>query len=202
MRHALLLVLLAAAARAAEVDLTSVNLAGSAHLQDQTLRLTPAERHLAGAAWLANRQPVADGFDTEFQFRLSQAGGLGGGADGFAFVLQNSGPSALGGTGSGGGFALGNDGSTGSIPQSIAVFFDTYRNDEIGDPSNNFITICTAGTPQQIAWPPPRLASSKRLPENLKSRKSHTAHIVYQPPVLTVYLDQKRILATAVVHRQ
>jgi hypothetical protein len=199
MRRAPLLVLLAATlALADEVHLPDLNLAGSARLEGEALRLTPSEPHLAGAAWLRDKQIAGNGFETEFEFRLSKAGGLGGGADGFAFVLQNSGPSALGGTGSGGGFALGNDGSVGAIPQSIAVFFDTYRNQEIGDPSNNFITICTAGTPKELQWPPARLASSKKLAVNLKSRKAHTARVIYQPPVLTVFLDGKRVLSTAV----
>jgi hypothetical protein len=39
--------------------------------------------------------------------RLTQQGGLGPGADGFAFVLQNSGPNALGSPGLAGGFGLG-----------------------------------------------------------------------------------------------
>ncbi len=205
MRHALPLFLLATSiARAEDVRLADLNLAGSARLEGQArpegraLRLTTAERHQAGAAWLPDRRAIGNGFETEFQFRISQAGGLAGGADGFAFVLQNSGPQAVGGTGSGGGFALGNDGSKGAIAQSIAVFFDTYRNEEIGDPSNNFVTICTAGTSPEANWPPPRLASSQKLAVNLKDRKAHTARVEYQPPALTVFLDGKRVLATAV----
>ena len=176
---------------------SSVDLAGAANLEDRALRLTDAERHKAGAAWLRDRQPVAGGFETAFQFRITASGGLGGGADGFAFVLQNSGPMAIGGKGSGGGFALGDEKSE-AIPQSIAVFFDTFRNEEIGDRSNNFVTICTAGRPQELRWPPPRLASSKKLAVNLKDRKSHTVRIVYEPPVMSVYLDNARALATAV----
>ncbi len=116
-------------------------------------------------------------------------------------MLQNSGPSAIGGPGSGGGFALGDDEKSAAsvaIPQSIAVFFDTFRNQDIGDPSNNFVTICTAGTPEQLHWPPPRLASSRKLAVNLRDRKAHTARVSYEPPALTVYLDGKRVLAAAV----
>lgn len=201
---ALLSILLGnALAFAGEVSLASgIDLAGSARIEGDALRLTGAEKHLAGAAWLRDKQTVAGGFETEFTFRLTEPGGLGGGADGFAFVLQNSGPEAVGGTGSGGGFALGNDAAYGgpseAIPQSIAVFFDTFRNQEIGDPSNNFVTVCTAGTPKEVRWPPPRLASSKKLRVNLKDRKPHMARISFQPPALTVYLDGKRVLATAV----
>jgi len=190
-------------ARPAAIDfpdfgsLTGLSLAGSARQEGRVLRLTPSLHDVAGAAWFREKQPVRGGFESIFQFRLTEQGGLGHGADGFAFVLQNSGPLALGADGSGGGFALRDDGDAG-IPQSIAVFFDTFKNDEIGDPSNNFITICTAGTPKEMRWPPPRLASTKKLAVNLKDRKIHTARISYQPPVLAVYLDDARVLVTTV----
>jgi hypothetical protein len=183
-------------------SLTQLSLVGSASQEGRVLRLTPSQHDVAGAAWFRDKQPVGGGFESVFQFRLTEQGGLGGGADGFAFVLQNSGPSALGGLGSGGGFAFGegslDGGATIGIPQSIAVFFDTFRNAEIGDPSNNFVTICTAGTPKEMHWPPARLASTKKLAVNLKDRRIHTARISYQPPVLAVYLDDARVLVSTV----
>jgi len=136
----------------------ALRLVGSAELTGKVLRLTLAERHKAGAAWFEAKQIVSSSFTSSFEFQLTQPGGLGPGADGFAFVLQNSGPDALGSPGSAGGFALGElerYGKAAGIPQSIAIFFDTFRNQEIGDPSDNFITICTAGRPRQIRWPPP-----------------------------------------------
>ena len=185
-----------AAAADQEVELSRLELAGSARADGSAVRLTSAERHQAGAAWLAERQPVSGGFDTTFQFRISEPGGLGGGADGFAFVLQNSGAKALGGRGSGGGFALGEEGEAGrGIARSIAVFFDTFRNEEIGDRSNNFVTICTAGSVGPMRWPPARLSSSKKLSVRLKDGKAHTARISYQPPSITVYLDGGQVLS-------
>jgi hypothetical protein len=196
-------VLFAGSARASAIDFTDfrslngLSLVGSARQEGQALRLTPSQRDVAGAAWFRDKQPVGNGFESIFQFRLTEQRGLGRGADGFAFVLQNSGPSAVGANGSGGGFALREDDGAG-IPQSIAIFFDTFRNQEIGDPSNNFVTICTAGTPKEMHWPPARLASTKKLAVNLKDRKIHTARISYQPPVLVVYLDNVRILVSTV----
>jgi hypothetical protein len=193
--------LLAAGVQAAAIDfpdfasLNGLTLAGSARKEGSVLRLTPSLHDVAGAAWFRDKQPVGGGFESVFQFRLTEQGGLGRGADGFAFVLQNSGPSALGADGSGGGFALREDATVG-IPQSIAVFFDTFKNGEIGDHSNNFVTICTAGTPKEMRWPPARLASTKKLAVNLKDRKVHTVRISYQPPVLAVYLDDARVLAS------
>jgi hypothetical protein len=84
------------------------------------------------------------------------------------------------------------------IPRSIAIFFDTFRNPEIGDPSDNYIAICTAGRPKQMHWPPTRLAYTRRLPVNLKDRSVHEARIVYQPPILTVLLDGITVLTSTV----
>jgi hypothetical protein len=178
-----------------------LRLVGSAELTGKILRLTPAERHMAGAAWFEEKQVVGSGFTSSFEFQLTQQGGLGPGADGFAFVLQNSGPDALGSPGSAGGFGLGDlqrYGKAPGIPQSLAVFFDTIRNSEIGDPSGNYIAICTAGRPRQMRWPPPRLAYTRKLPVNLKDRKVHGVRILYQPPILTVVLDGKTVLTSTV----
>lgn len=156
------------------------------------LRLTPAVEQDVGAAWFAEKQAVANGFETSFAFQLTQQGGLGRGADGFAFVLQNIGPAAIAGRGSAGGFALG-DGrgyrKSPGIPSSIAVFFDTYQNRDAGDPSGNYIAICTNGRLRDMRWPPPRLAYTRKLKVKLKDGRVHAVRVTYQPPVLSVYLD-------------
>src|SRR5262249_33928440 len=131
-------------------DFSSTNglrLAGNAQRVRNVLRLTPAERHLAGAVWFERKQSLSAAFDTEVQFQLTQQGGLGPGADGFALCLQNNGPEALGGRGSAGGFALGEPrryGKGSGISQSIAIFFDTIKNPETHDPSGNYVAVCTA----------------------------------------------------------
>jgi hypothetical protein len=169
-----------------------LELAGSAAIAGTRLRLTRAVVSQAGAAWVREKQSVGNGFETSFEFQLTGQGGLGRGADGFAFVIQNSGPDALAGRGSAGGFALGdgrNNPRTKGIPFSLAVFFDTHRNADLGDPSDNYISIVTSGRPKQLRWPPPRLAFTKQLPFDLKDRAVHEARIVYRPPVLSVYAD-------------
>jgi hypothetical protein len=178
-----------------------LHLAGSAALVESALRLTPARGERAGAAWFHVKQSVRNGFATTFRFQLTGQGGLGRGADGFAFVLQNSGPDAIAGRGSSGGFALG-DGygkrDAPGIPLSIAVFFDTFRNTEINDPSDNFLVLCTNGKIGEMQWPPSRLAHARKLKVKLKDRREHTARIVYRPPVLTVELDGDSVLTAAV----
>jgi hypothetical protein len=175
----------------------ALTLVGDAAVTGKTLRLTPAKGDRSGAAWYREKQPVGSGFDTTFQFQLTYQGGLGHGADGFAFVLQNSGPEALGGRGSAGGFAVEDPdfrhkrGS--AIPWSIAVFFDTYRNEEEGDPSANYVAFCTHGKPSEMRWPAPRLAFTHNLSVQLKDQKVHTARILFQPPVLSVFLDDSSV---------
>ena len=165
---------------------------GGARAFDDRLRLTQAKGDQSGAVWYRQKQPVASGFDTTFEFQLTEQGGLGHGADGFAFVVQNAGPDAVGGRGSAGGFAVEDPvyrKRATAIPWSIAVFFDTYRNRDEGDPSNNYVAFCTYGRPSDSQWPATRLAHTSNLPVHLKDRKRHTARILFQPPVLAVFLD-------------
>ena len=169
-----------------------LSLVGDAAVAGTKLRLTRAKHDRSGAAWFRDKQPVASGFDTAFQFQLTRQGGLGHGADGFAFVLQNAGPDALGGLGSAGGFAVSDRfyrHREKGIPWSIAVFFDTYLNNEESDPSGNYVAFCAYGKPLNMPWPAPRLAFTPSLPLELKDRQVHTVRILFQPPVLSVFLD-------------
>jgi hypothetical protein len=180
-----------------------LELVGNSAIAGRRLRLTRAVVSQAGAAWVREKQTVGNGFETTFQFQLTGQGGLGRGADGFAFVIQNSGPEALAGRGAAGGFAVGDGKSnprTKGIPFSIAVFFDTFQNVENRDPSDNYISIVTSGRPKQLRWPPPRLAFTKHLRIDLKDRAVHDARIVYKPPVLSVYVDdpEKPVLVSVI----
>ena len=65
---------------------------GDARIEGTHVRLTRATRGQAGAVWLKSRQDVRAGFDTRFTFRFTDQGGIGKGADGLAFVIQNSAP--------------------------------------------------------------------------------------------------------------
>lgn len=170
-----------------------LSLVGDAVVSGKALRLTQARHGQSGAAWFREKQRVASGFETTFQFQLTRQGGLGHGADGFAFVVQNSGPSALGGPGSAGGFAVADSGyrnRKAKIPWSIAVFFDTFRNRSEKDPSDNYVAFCTAGKPAETRWPAKRLAFTPSLPIRLRDQQVHTARIQFQPPFLSVFLDE------------
>ncbi|HEX4164475.1 MAG TPA: L-type lectin-domain containing protein [Bryobacteraceae bacterium] len=183
-------------------SIQGLSLVGNAEVFDKVLRLTPARSNRAGAVWFREKQSVRSGFETTFQFQLTQQSWFFHGADGFAFVLQNSGPEALGGRGSAAGFGMPaptNPRQMG-IPWMIAVFFDTCRNPEEGDPSSNYVAIRANGGPGGMRWPAARLAFTPNLSVRLKDRKVHTARIVFQPPLLSVFLDGSiaPVLETAV----
>src|ERR1035438_8242786 len=74
---------------------TGLNLLGVSAVVDGALRLTPEADTVLGMAWAEAKQPCAGGFDTSFQFRISNPGGRPGtppGADGILFTIQNIGP--------------------------------------------------------------------------------------------------------------
>ncbi|MEZ4618059.1 MAG: L-type lectin-domain containing protein [Caldilineaceae bacterium] len=126
-------------------DSSGLQLLGDTKIIDTKLRITPATPDQVGAAWYATPLFVQDSFVTMFDFQISEPGGGtdpdgNPGADGFAFVIQNSSLSAIGG---GGGF-IGYSG----IVNSIAVEFDTWNNgpfDHNGDPNGNHISVHTRG---------------------------------------------------------
>jgi uncharacterized repeat protein (TIGR01451 family) len=118
------------------------------------LQLTPNSQFQGGSAWFQTPQPVASPFTTTFTFQLNPAQG----ADGIAFVIQNSSLTALGPTGCGEGFAgdlsyppgctpiAANSETQTGITNSIAFRFDSYSQGvgggtQANDPGVNNVTI-------------------------------------------------------------
>ena len=110
------------------------------------LRLTPPSASATGAAWYARGLDVREGFDTAFLFRhaapsahcrthsdVATRCGSGGGGAGFALVLQTAHPGALGNGSSGLGY--------GGLVPSVAVEFDSWADDELGDPGGGGVHI-------------------------------------------------------------
>lgn len=110
-------------------------------------RLTPSQARSSGAMWYQRKMNVFEGFDTQIKFQISNPSlkcdrmddvntfCRSRGADGFAFVIQNVAPDALGNAGSG----LGYEG----IFNSLAVEMDTYHNYDQMDYYENHIAVMT-----------------------------------------------------------
>src|SRR4051812_43141653 len=76
-------------------DMATANLelVGHALITDR-LRLTPPTSYQTGAAWMKDKIRIENGLKTTFTFQITVDG-----ADGFAFVIQDDCPNALGRTG-------------------------------------------------------------------------------------------------------
>lgn len=108
--------------------------AGVPNITGGILNLTSAANDQATSAWFNTPQSVTN-FTATFTYDF--LGGTTNPADGFAFVLQNSGLTALGG----GGGALGYVG----INNSVALGFDVWNNNTAGAVTNS--TFSASGYP-------------------------------------------------------
>jgi len=108
---------------------------GNAKLFNKRIRLTDATYNQGGGIWLKEKRNVARDFSIQIGFQITESGNSG--ADGIAFVIQNSSANAIGVFGGGIGYM--------TIPNSLAIEFDTYPNSEYLDPNDNHIGIQTRG---------------------------------------------------------
>ncbi len=124
----------------ASSQLQSLRLNGDAALDSGTLRLTRAVNNLRGSAYFATPMPInsTTSFQTDFGFRLDGGQGTSG-ADGFAFIVQNSSAGANAISSAVGG-SLGYTG----IDNSVVIEFDTFQNP--GDVSNNHVAVSINGS--------------------------------------------------------
>jgi hypothetical protein len=112
-----------------------VTLNGTAALSGTRLRLTDGGTSEASSAFFPTSVSIQM-FTTDFQFQQANAS-----ADGFTFLIQGNGPTALGSYGE----ALGYSGIPGvsgspSIPNSMAIKFDLYDNAGEGNNSTGLYT--------------------------------------------------------------
>ncbi|MBM3214625.1 choice-of-anchor C family protein [Candidatus Poribacteria bacterium] len=142
------------------------------------LRLTQPANWQVGAAWSTTKLPVAGGFESRFRFRITDFGDRG--ADGLAFVIQNSEPFALGDLGGGIGYS--------GIANSLAVEFDTWDNSDFPDPDDNHISLHTARIKVNRTDHAYALASTSDIPR-LASGATHTVLVRYAPGSFQVFLN-------------
>src|SRR4030095_16307368 len=110
--------------------------------------------------------------------QISQLGGNG--ADGLAFVIHNNLSPLIGTAGVGMGY--------GSIPNSLAIEFDTHQNSQALDPDANHISIHSRGTASNSADESASMGQVSPL-INLSDGGIHTVLIRYTAGSLRVFLD-------------
>ena len=167
-----------------------VGIGGAAPISATGFRLTFSAPYQAGAVWMVNKQSIVSGFQTTFQFQISGIGGISDptpfgpqqGGDGFAFVIQNYSIPVVGPPA---GF-LGYHG----LPNSLAVEFDTWMNQEPGffDPNGNHISVHSLGTAPNSVSETASLGQATNIPF-MKDGAVHVGRINYTPGTLTVFLD-------------
>lgn len=156
-------------------DVSALSLTGTAARSGSHLRLTDSSNSQWGSAWHTAKVNVASGFQTTFQYTISNP--QDDGADGMAFVIQNTSTSALGTGGGGIGYA--------GIPNSIAVEIDTYQGDS--DPDANHVAIMTRGV--NANSDDHSLAQVAVLSPNFTLEGTHTVQIKYGQGALNVVID-------------
>ena len=141
---------------------------GTAGQVGSVLRVTDLGAGDVGAAWYSTPVSVAEGFETEFVFRMSSA------PEGMAFVIQGSpaGASAMGGDLWGLGYGFGNVGM--GIANSIAIEIDAMQDGFLSDSSSNEVSIHTLGV---LGNSENEGASIGRvaLPGDLSNNNTHTS---------------------------
>ena len=160
-------------------DAFGITLRGGSYIDREILVLTEAQPEELGAAWSKSKVNVADGFSTTFVARVSEQ--TNGGADGFAFVIQNDSALALGLRP---GPSLGYEG----IKRSVAVEFDTWFSSGFADPRNNHVAVHTKGIESNSPDNAFALGSSTDLPD-FDDGAPHTFRIAYDGGKIEVFID-------------
>jgi len=162
-----------------------LNLVGTSAVAGGVLRLTPAASGQGGTAWAQTKQFCANGFNTSFQFQISDPGSFAGtppGADGIVFAVQKNGPTDP------------NIHELDSVADgSVSVFFNTFLNwpgctDYTQcDVSDNSVGVLSNGL---------YLAQMDLTPLgiNLKDGNPHNAQVTFDGSGLTVWLDSVMVL--------
>jgi len=158
-----------------------LGLKGSAAVVGTSLRLTNGGTGQAGAVWYG--QPVnITAFTTDFSFQITP--GTATLSDGIAFVMQNTGVTAIGPDGGG----LGYGGTSGGIGKSVAIKFDIFDNSGEGTDSTGIFTNGAAPTVPAVD-----MTASGVDP---KSTHVMSVHMVYDGATLTMTITDATTNAT------
>ena len=154
--------------------------------------LTQAAAGQNGSIWFDKKIDLT--FPFTFNYSVYQ-GNTQTGADGMAFVLQQSGTSVVGGSGSGMGY--------GGILNSLDLEYDTYVNGDFQayDPSFDHMGLMKNGEYHHFSDATKKVSTDLVKPvsfsSNVKDGKFHTSSIQWDPitKTLVAYFDGKKVLS-------
>jgi hypothetical protein len=163
-----------------------LNLVGTAGATGGALRLTGAASSLGGT-WFQTRQRVLDGFDTTFTIRYT--GRTGSGASGLAFVIQNSGGTAIG---SPVGCGMGYQNIVAPGASCVAIEFDSRRDQscgagEVEDPDDAHVSVHTRQTASIIANESTSIGVARNVAA-LRGDAPIACRVRYVPGTIEVYV--------------
>jgi hypothetical protein len=172
-----------------------LSLAASASPTGSEIRVSPSLPSTVGSVWYATKQRVEDGFETMFEFRITQPAGVtdvtgNPGGDGMAFVVQNTSNTASGIAGSYMGYEIAN---------SIAVELDTWQNFNFiaQEPSNNHAGVQSAGTGVNSPFAGQYMGAAPVIP-NMSDGAVHAGMVRYTPGLLSIFVDNMVVPVLAV----
>ena len=171
---------------------TNLVFQADARLVGDFVRLTPSHSNTVGRVgglWLQSKQAVVSGFETTFQFRISEK--VRDGADGFALVLQDRATPSVGLTGHHLGFIRGG--------AAFAVKFVDYHWHRGRWVKYDEVAVTSCGGEQKPEALGHGLGAATGI-ELFSDGKVHTARVRYVPGSVLVFLDdlQKPLLTAAV----
>lgn len=163
-----------------------LSIVGNAHLDasKKSLVITENLRSQCGAAWfeLDADALLKSGVVAKFKYVITDPF-----ADGFAFVLQANGKTALGTGGSQLGY--------GGIPCSVAVEFDNYLSkDSCEDPNDNHVSINTRYERPNTAHHAASLAMCTEPADSIADGKPHDVVIAFAGGMIDIWFDSKHII--------
>lgn len=168
---------------------TGLSLNGNASIDQTTgvLYVTPNALNQSGRVWADAPVYVSYGFDTVFQFKVTRTAQ---GADGMAFLIQNSAAGNTANPPSSTGSQNGYGGSPG-ISNALAIELDMYAMTAapFNDTSGNEISIHTMGSAAINAYESSSVGRVSPTTPVMNDQLVHTFRVNYVPGTLTVYLD-------------
>ena len=151
-------------------DREAAYILSAAHNADGVLRLTKSSPKISGSYWLKKKQNVAYGFDTVFQFRITDPRGEGHGC-GLALALQNMNATLQ---------WPASPYPWRSIDSGLCVAFDTYKTNAVSVAAGG-----KGGKKNRV------LATTGAIPK-ITDGKVHTVRAVLKSGKMRVYVDDMK----------